>query len=161
MTILSTFTRQANVYGDTTLVRSIAKSGQNRLETVGYLTELACFIGILTNITSKPAMHVKAVTFIVHLMKNSSICHKNCEKTFELCSLLKVIVRIFFQFFASILILNYFSMENRLNFLQCRWLSYLLMGCPILSLCEVLPTLPLAVLQTLLKHLCHNLYRDT
>lgn len=98
---------------------------------MSYLTESGVFLGILTTIMTKPAVRVETVMFIVQLMKNSSMCHKNCEKTSELYSLKKVIIRKkFFNFFASVLGLNYVSMENNFNHLSVNDLSYLFMGCP-------------------------------
>lgn len=70
---------------------------------MGCLTELADFIGILTTIMAKSAVRAETVIFIVHLMKNSSIWHKSCEKTFEHYSLWKVIEKksfIFLQVFS-------------------------------------------------------------
>lgn len=81
------------MYGNTTLVRSVVKTRGNGLEATGCLTELAVFIGILVTTMTKSAVHVETVMFIVYLMKNSSMCHKNCEKISELHSLQKVIVR--------------------------------------------------------------------
>lgn len=49
-------------------------------------------IGILTTIMAKSAVYAETLIFMLHLMKNSSICHKNCEKISELYSLPKVII---------------------------------------------------------------------
>lgn len=81
---------------------------------------LAVFTWTLTTIMTKSAVCVETVMFIVQLMKNSIICHKNCEKTSELYSLEKVLIRKkFFNFFASVLSLNYVSVENNFNHLEC------------------------------------------
>lgn len=94
------------------------------------LTELPGFIGILTTIMAKSAVHGETVIFIVHLMKNSSISHKNCEKTSELYSLWKVIEKklFIFIFFASVLSLNYILWKITLIILNVDDLSYPLMG---------------------------------
>lgn len=86
---------------------------------MGCLTELAGFVGILTTIMAKSAVRAETVIFIVHLMKNSSIWHKCCEKAFELYSLWKVIEKKVFYSFASVLSLKYVSMENSFNHHEC------------------------------------------
>lgn len=58
---------------------------------MGCLAELAVFIWILTTVMTNSAVHVETVMFIVYLMNNSSMCHKNCEETSDLYSLQKVI----------------------------------------------------------------------
>lgn len=92
------------------------------------LTELPGFVGILTTIMAKSAVHGETVIFIVHLMKNSSISHKNCEKTSELYSLWKVIEKKLFLFIASVLSLNYVLWKITSVILNVDDLSYPLMG---------------------------------
>ena len=56
---------------------------------MGCLIEVAGFIGILTTIMAKSAVHVESVMFIVHLMKNSRLCHKIVGKHLNFMASLK------------------------------------------------------------------------
>lgn len=82
-------TGHAEVYGNTTLVRSVVKTGQEGVQTMGCLTEVAGFIGILTTIMAKSAVHVESVMFIVHLMKNSRRCHRIVGKHLNFMAFLR------------------------------------------------------------------------
>lgn len=53
--------------------------GQNRLEA-GVICQTADFIEIMTTLMAKPAMHVETIMFMLHLVKNSTIWHKNYER---------------------------------------------------------------------------------